>query len=66
MVNRALRLMEVDLIIELGFFIRDLHNYIVTLHAEQYGGHHHPDSFIVYRGQGLSQTDFDKLNYYIE
>ncbi len=61
MLNRALRLMEVNLIIKIGFFVRDLHNHIAELHAEQYGGHHHSDSFIVYRGQGLSHTDFDRL-----
>jgi tetratricopeptide (TPR) repeat protein len=61
MVNRALRKMEVDLIIRMGFFIRDLHNHIAELHTEQYGGQNHSDSFIVYRGQGLSQTDFNQL-----
>ncbi len=61
MLNRALRLMEVDRIIKMGFFIQDLHNHIAELYAEQYGGHHHSDSFIVYRGQGLSLTDFDQL-----
>jgi hypothetical protein len=61
MLNRALRLMEVDLIIQLGFFIRDLHNHIDALHSEQYGAYQHSDSFTVYRGQGLSQTDFEKL-----
>ncbi len=53
--------MEVDLIIKMGFFVRDLHNHIVALHAEQYGGHHHSNSFTVYRGQGLSSTDFEQL-----
>jgi tetratricopeptide (TPR) repeat protein len=61
MVNRALRTMEVDLIIKMGFFVRDLHNHIAKLHTEQYGGHQHSDPSIVYRGQGLSQTDFDQL-----
>jgi tetratricopeptide (TPR) repeat protein len=61
MLNRALRLMEVDLIIKMGFFVRGLHNHIAALHAEQYGGHHHSNSFTVYRGQGLSPTDFDQL-----
>jgi len=60
MVNRALRTMEVDLIIKMGFFVRDLHNNIAELHTEQYGGHHHSDSFIVYRGQGLTQKDADQ------
>jgi tetratricopeptide (TPR) repeat protein len=61
MLNRALRLMEVDLIIKIGFFIRDLHNHIAALHSEQYCAHQDLDSFIVYRGQGLSQTDFEQL-----
>jgi tetratricopeptide (TPR) repeat protein len=61
MLNRALRLMEVDLIIKMGFFVRDLHNHIVALHDEQYGGHQHSNSFTVYRGQGLSATDFEQL-----
>ena len=53
--------MEVDLMVKMGFFIRDLHNHIAKLHAEQYGRQHHRESFTVYRGQGLSQVDFDQL-----
>jgi hypothetical protein len=59
MLNRALRMMEIALIIKMGFFVRDLHIHIAALHLEQYGKHHHSNSFTVYRGQGLSQTDFD-------
>jgi tetratricopeptide (TPR) repeat protein len=61
MVNRALRTMEADLIVNMGFFVRDLHNHIVELHSEQYGEQNHSNSFIVYRGQGLSQADFNQL-----
>ena len=61
MLNRALRLMEVDLIIKMGFFLKDLQNNIVTLHAAQFNTYHHLASFVVYRGQGLSQTDFAEL-----
>jgi tetratricopeptide (TPR) repeat protein len=61
MLNRASRTMEVELIIKMGFFVRDLHKHIAELHLEQYGGQRHSESFIVYRGQGLSQTDFDHL-----
>jgi tetratricopeptide (TPR) repeat protein len=61
MLNRALRTMEADLIVNMGFFVRDLHKHIARLHSEQYGEQSHSDSFIVYRGQGLSQTDFDQL-----
>jgi hypothetical protein len=35
MFNRALRVMEVDLIIKMGFFIQDLHNHIAALHSTQ-------------------------------
>jgi tetratricopeptide (TPR) repeat protein len=61
MLNRALRMMEVDLIITMGFFVRQLHQRMVQLHLIQYTGHNHSKSFTVYRGQGLSQTDFDQL-----
>jgi tetratricopeptide (TPR) repeat protein len=61
MLNRTLRTMEIDLIIKMGFFVRDLHNHIAELHTEQYGGQRHSSSFTVYRGQGLSQIDFDQL-----
>ena len=61
MLNRALRIMEVDLIIKMGFFLRDVHNHLVALHREQYAGSHHSHSFTVYRGQGLSEADFDRL-----
>ena len=61
MLNRALRMMEVDLIIKMGFFLRDVHNHLVALHREQYVERHHSHSFIVYRGQGLSETDFNRL-----
>ena len=61
MLNRALRVMDVDLIIKMGFFLRDLHQHITVLHFEQYGGQNQSSSFIVYRGQGLSQADFEQL-----
>ena len=53
MVNKALRTMEADFIVNMGFFVRDLHNEITRLHTEQYSGENHCQSFIVYRGQGL-------------
>lgn len=61
MVNRALRMMDVELIVNMGFFICDLHNHITTLHSEQYGKRTNLDFLRVYRGQGLSQMDFDQL-----
>jgi len=61
MLNRALRLMDVDIIVQMGFFIRDLHKNIADLHSKQFSGQTSSQSFIVYRGQNLSQTDFNQL-----
>jgi tetratricopeptide (TPR) repeat protein len=61
MLNRALRLTDVDIIIKMGFFIGDLHRHIEQLHSEQFNGHHTGDSFTVYRGQGMSKTDFKQM-----
>ena len=60
MLNRALRLLEADIMVNMGFFIHDLHRQIEQLHKKQvhrYRG----QPFTVYRGQGLSTDDFDKL-----
>jgi len=59
--NRAIRFMDVDIIIKIGFFIGDLHRHIAQLHSEQYSGCNPSLSFTVYRGQGLSRTDFEQL-----
>jgi tetratricopeptide (TPR) repeat protein len=61
MLNKSLRVMDIDLIIKMGFFVRDLHQHITALHSGQYGGQNHSNSFIVYRGQGLSPADFEQL-----
>ena len=61
MLNRDLRTMEVGFIIIIGFFIRDLHEQIVVLHREQYTGYGDFNPFVVYRGQGFSQVDFEQL-----
>jgi tetratricopeptide (TPR) repeat protein len=61
MLNRALQMRDVDIIIKMGFFIGDLHRQIETLHKEQFGDHQAGKALIVYRGQGLSKTDFDQL-----
>jgi tetratricopeptide (TPR) repeat protein len=61
MLNLALRMSDVDIIIKMGFFINDLHRQIETLHKEQLGGYQAGGTFIVYRGQSLSKTNFDQL-----
>ncbi|CAM2701096.1 unnamed protein product [Rotaria socialis] len=61
--NRALGHLELDTLLKMGFFIHDLHQHIVQLHNEQQqlSDSHTASSFLVYRGQGLSTEDFDKL-----
>jgi tetratricopeptide (TPR) repeat protein len=61
MLNRALRLMDADLIIKLGFFIGDLHRQIEQLHKEQFADPSSNQSFPVYRGQGMDKEQFEKM-----
>ncbi|CAF1061233.1 unnamed protein product [Adineta steineri] len=61
MINRALRLLDGDIITRMGFFIGDLHRNIEQLHKEQYAGKTAADTFTLYRGQGLSKKDFEQL-----
>ena len=58
--NRALRMLDVDILVTSGFFLRDLNEQIEQLQKQQihrYG----KQLFSVYRGQGLPQTNFNKL-----
>ena len=60
MLNRALRLLESDIIVDMGFFIHDLNRQIEQLHDEQvaqYDG----SVLMLYRAQRLSTADFEKL-----
>ncbi|CAF1197158.1 unnamed protein product [Adineta ricciae] len=60
--NRALRNLEVETIIRMGFFIHDLHMKIEYLYKQQFHKRRRKiRPFVVYRGQNLPQTDFDKL-----
>lgn len=61
MLNRALRTMDADVIIKMGFFIRDLHCHIDELHSQQFKHYQSSKSFTVYRGQGMSKTDFERM-----
>ncbi|CAF1439641.1 unnamed protein product [Adineta steineri] len=61
MLNQTLRLMDVDMIIRMGFFIKDLHHDIQRLHSEQFDGNQSGTTFTVYRGQGLSKEDFTEM-----
>jgi len=39
MLNRALRQMDIDIIIKMGFYVSDLHRQIARLHHEQFDSH---------------------------
>lgn len=60
MLNRALRLLECDIIVDMGFFIHDLHRRLERLHHKQYDQYEGPP-LTLYRGQGLSKEEFIKL-----
>ena len=60
LLNRALRLLESDIIVDMGFFIHDLHRQLEQLHREQFSTHHDQPSTL-YRGQAVSNDDFNKL-----
>ena len=61
MLNQALRSIEVDTIIKMGFFLRDLHEQITQLYNEQYGHRRNRQKFTVYRGQRLSRTEYQQM-----
>ena len=60
MLNRALRLLEADIMVNMGFFLHDLHRQLQQLHAEQIS-RYNGKPFVLYRGQGLPIADFEKV-----
>jgi tetratricopeptide (TPR) repeat protein len=55
--NKALRIQDTEAIIKMGFLVQDLHREI----KKQYSEVHETSKKIIYRGQGLSNADFEKL-----
>ncbi|CAF1670319.1 unnamed protein product [Adineta ricciae] len=54
--------MDGDVLVRMGFFVTDLHRNIEQLHKEQFVNTTSSSLvFTVYRGQGLSHTDFGEL-----
>ncbi|CAF3417602.1 unnamed protein product [Rotaria sp. Silwood1] len=60
MLNQALRTLDGDIMIRMGFFIYDVHRQIESLHNKS-ASLYHGKTFQVYRGQGLSTAEFEKL-----
>ena len=61
MLNRVLRVMDVDVMVKMGFFIADLHRHIKQLHQTQFGGDNANQRLTVYRGQGMTKDAFQKI-----
>jgi hypothetical protein len=61
MLNRALRTGNVDIIITMGFFIRDLHRQIENLYKKQLVNYEVEEILTLYRGEGLSKDDFEQI-----
>ncbi|CAF3118239.1 unnamed protein product [Rotaria socialis] len=60
MLNKALRTLNGDIIVRMGFFLRDVHRQIQELYEKQVS-QYEGKPFKVYRGQGLFEDDFKKL-----
>ncbi|CAF3713826.1 unnamed protein product [Rotaria socialis] len=57
MLNKALRTLDIEKIIKMGFFIRDIHRQIEEIHLEL----QLREPLEVYRGQGMIADEFEKL-----
>lgn len=57
MLNKALRTQDIEIIIKMGFFIRDLHVQIEQLHTAI----KQRNSLTVYRGQGMLNNEFQRM-----
>ena len=59
--NRSLRVFDVNILIKLSFFIRDLHDQIDRLHREQFIDPGLKQTFTVYHGQGLHKGPAEQM-----
>ncbi|UJR20846.1 hypothetical protein I4U23_023956 [Adineta vaga] len=59
--NQAIQTVDMGAIIDMGFFIVDLHRELVNLHAQQYSKSHSSRTFQVYRGEGMPRKNFEEL-----
>ncbi|CAF4029354.1 unnamed protein product, partial [Rotaria sp. Silwood1] len=60
MLNKALRTLQVETLLKMGIFIRDLHQNIEQLYSKQSNQIHDAKTTItVYRGQAMVKEDFE-------
>jgi hypothetical protein len=57
MLNKALRTQDTEMMMKMGFFLQDLHNQIKQLYLKSTNH----DCLTAFRGQGVSQEEFDKI-----
>ncbi|CAF1427765.1 unnamed protein product [Adineta ricciae] len=60
MLNQSLREFDSENLMNMSFFLRDIHMQIQELHRKQVNDYN-GQPFLVYRGQRLSKVDFEKL-----
>ena len=60
MINLALRTQDIEIIMKMAFFMRDLHQQIEQLYHQQFESNN--QKLVVYRGQKLSKNDFELLH----
>ena len=58
MLNRALRNQDIEILIKMGLFLRDIHHQIEQLQVE---ASNRRVPFVVYRGYGMLNSEFEKL-----
>ncbi|CAF3233602.1 unnamed protein product, partial [Rotaria sp. Silwood2] len=59
MLNKALGKLDVGTLLKTGFFMRDLHQNIQQLHDQQLNDTNEPFPTTLYRGQTMTQQDFE-------
>ncbi|CAF2947132.1 unnamed protein product [Rotaria sp. Silwood2] len=59
MLNKALGKLDVGTLLKTGFFMRDLHQNIQQLHDQQLNDTNVPFPTTLYRGQTMTQQDFE-------
>jgi tetratricopeptide (TPR) repeat protein len=57
MLNKALRTHDTGMVLRMSFFLRDLHSQIEQLYMASNNRNH----MIVFRGQGITHSEFDKI-----
>lgn len=58
MLNHSLRILEIDTIAMMGFFMKDVHDQIKKLYLQN---SNKQEKFTVYRGQRMSTEEFDRI-----